>query len=136
MPEGTMNALTAFFGLLTPLMLLFSLRVQKGWADKAAKAAREVKHTLVDSQANTSNQLEAIGETTKQTHILVNSQRGVILKNMAILSRNHAIMARKAAQLSSRGDDQMVADAAESAAKLAESDLELHTKQQDIVDKS
>jgi hypothetical protein len=128
------TALTAFFSLITPLVLLFSLWVQKQWADKAAHAASEVKSTLHDDRLKTGDQLAVIAQTTHETHVLVNSQRGVILKNMAILSRNHATMARKAANLSNDPDDRTVADAAEQAAISAENDLALHEKQQDIVD--
>ena len=128
------TALTAFFGLITPLVLLYSLWVQKQWADKAAHAASEVKSTLHDDRLKTGGQLAEIAQTTHETHVLVNSQRGVILKNMAILSRNHAIMARKSANLSNDPEDRTVADAAEMAALSAENDLALHEKQQDIVD--
>lgn len=139
---------SSVFGAITPLVLLFSLWVQKIWADnaarrgedakdaaiEAAKAAVQVKQTLEHTSVAAHEDLSRIKQLATQTHTLVNSQRGVILKNMATLSRNHAIMARKAATLSNDHEDRMIADAAEEAASHAESTYDLHQDQQDIVD--
>ena len=121
---------------ITPLILLFSLWVQKQWADKAAKMVTGVKQDLKKSDEKTESNLGDIKQIAVQTHTLVNSQRGVILKNMAILSRNHAIMARKSSNLSNNTVDREIADRAEAAADAAESDFNLHQAQQDIVDQN
>ena len=125
---------TAFFAAITPLILLFSLWVQKQWADKAASKAEAVKELLIATDQKKAIELDAIKKTTNQTHVLVNSQRGVILKNMALLSRNHAILARKQANMTNDVTDRDIADKAEAAALSAETDFSLHQTQQGIVD--
>jgi hypothetical protein len=139
---------SSVFGAITPLVLLFSLWVQKIWADnaarrgedakdaaqEAAKAAIQVKQTLEHTSSAAHEDLGRIKQLATQTHTLVNSQRGVILKNMAVLSRSHAVLARKAANLSNDSDDRLIADEAEEAASHAESAYDLHQDQQNIVD--
>ena len=162
--------LTSLFGLLTPLVLLFSLWVQKQWADHAKLATAlvkkdltaasadtktrldDVKHDLNSSTAETRDRLsevkddlktatsettirlDELARVTRQTHTLVNSQRGIILKNMAILSRNHAVLARKQYKLSEDAADLEVASAAEQAADAAESAYLFHQTQQEAMD--
>jgi hypothetical protein len=117
------GAVIAICSAITPIILIFSLYIQKTWADHSTK-----------ERADNSSKLDSIRATTVETHVLVNSQRGVILKNMAILSRQHAVMARKAATISGNRDDKAIADLAEAAAKAAEDAEALHQNQQNIVD--
>ncbi len=129
------SAIGAFFTFLTPLAIVCSTLLQKKWADRAVQATVKVKDTLVVANKDALKKLESIQDTTIQTHILVNSQKGVILKNMALLSRNHAVMARKAAFLSDLREDYEIAERAEIAASEAESVYELHQSQQDLANR-
>jgi RNA-binding protein YlmH len=119
---------------VTPLILLFSLYVQKRWADSAAKHVTEVKQVLHDTEAATTVKLKTIEATTSQTHVLVNSRWGVILANMSVLSREHATNLREKSNVSQLPEDIKLAQAAEDAAAAAENDFLIHQQQQALVD--
>ena len=132
---------TAFFTAVTPLVLLFSLWVQRIWAartiklaEAAAAAAAVVKNKLESYDKELRVSLNILQQGVTATHLLVNSQRGIILKNMSLLARNHATMARAVASKTGSEGDLSVAHAAELAALSAESDYSTHEGQQHIVD--
>jgi hypothetical protein len=117
-----------------PLIALFSLWVQKKWADSAARHAKDVKVALVESTSKTEQQLTHIDNTTIQTHTLVNSRLGIVLQNMAILTREKAITLKEKAESSGSPEDWKLSQSAETAADAAEKDLQQHQTQQAIVD--
>lgn len=133
---------TAFFTAITPLVLLFSLWVQRIWASsmskaatRSADAAEAVKVKLEQSDKDFKASLSILQQTTDHTHLLVNGQRGIILKNLSILARNHAIMARSISHKSRDENDLLIARAAELAATSAENEYEEHRKGEEEMQK-
>lgn len=122
--------------------------VQRIWADgvakaaiKAAKAAEEVKTAADDVKEKllaTSNEqrvsMAIIQQTTARTYMKVNGQYGLYLRNLAMLARNHATMAREVAKKSGDPRDDSVAGAAELMALSTESDYLTHLQQQEAID--
>ncbi len=139
---------TALFGACTPLVLLFSLWVQRIWASgvakaaiKAAAAAEEVKRAALDVKnklEETSNEqrvaMTIIQQTTARTYVKVNGQYGLYLRNLSLLARNHATMARQVAKASGNDRDDAVAGAAELMAMSTEADYLAHLQQQEAID--
>jgi hypothetical protein len=146
--QSTAGMWTAIFGAITPLVLLFSLWVQRIWAAgvakaaaKAASAADEVKRAAVevkDKLETTSNEqrvsMAIIQQTTSRTYMRVNGQYTLYLRNMAMLARNHANMARQVAKASNNDRDEAVAGAAELMAQSTEADYLAHMQQQDSIE--
>jgi hypothetical protein len=146
--QSTAGMWTAVFGAITPLVLLFSLWVQRMWATSAAKsaakaataaeqvkiAAIDVKDKLEEATNEQRVSMAIIQQTTSRTHALVNGQYGLFLRNMAMLARNHATMARQVAKTSGDERDDGVAGAAELMALSTEADYHAHMQQQQIID--
>jgi hypothetical protein len=135
---------TAVFGAITPLVLLFSLWVQRIWAEGVAKAATKAAAAAVDVKnaafevkqklEETSNEqrvsMAIIQQTTSRTYIKVDGQFTLYLKNMALLARNHATMARGVAKASLDPKDESVAVAAEFMAISTEADYQSHLEKE------
>lgn len=137
--ESLFSAISATAPIVTTVILAIFAWASKVWAEKARKKAdkraiaiQEVKTTLETVSKDTSKDLESIKHTAEQTHVLVNSQRGVILKDLAVLSRKYATIADKTARLTNFAGDRILAEAAEEAAVAAERDYDLYQHQQGI----
>jgi hypothetical protein len=128
--ENAWSALTAFFSLLTPVVLMFSIWLQDKWRKKAATAVNDVKTALKVSDVKQEQKMDKLQATATQTHVLVNSKLGDLLRANASVSRRYATLLR---QVSGAQDAQIVQDA-ESAAHIAEIAVSNHQTQQDIVD--
>jgi hypothetical protein len=82
---------------LTPLAIAIGAVINQLAARDAARAARnaaarasEVKTDLHAQTAAVSSQLNSIQETGVTTHTLVNKQRSILLRSLAIMSRKYA----------------------------------------------
>lgn len=127
------GVLTAFFTAVTPLVLLFSLGVQRLWASRAAKGVakaaqliEDMKTRMADSDRELRVSIAILQQTSEKMNSEVNGYTGVILKNMAALARNHAIMSRNYAAKTDAEEDKSVARVAEVAAISIENEYEAH----------
>src|SRR6266403_4231526 len=107
---------TAFFTAVTPLVILFSLWVQRIWAlrtarisEKTAALMSEVKDRIssVDNELRVS--VAILKQTSEKTTSQINGYMRVVLRNMAALARNHAIMSANYAKRTNNEEDKSVA---------------------------
>ncbi len=120
---------TAFFTAVTPLIILFSLWVQRIWelrrtriAEKTSSLMAEVKDRIssVDNELRVS--VSILKQTSERTTSQINGYMRVVLRNMAALARNHAVMSANYAKRTNNEEDKSVARVAELAAIAAENE--------------
>lgn len=120
----------------TPAMLAFMAWMQNRSAKKAEIGTEQVKQALASSDAATAHDLSEIKVTTNQTHVLVNSQKGVLLKNLAVATKATALLAREKSNRTNTSEDEMAASEFEALARVAIVELASHEGQQAKVDAS
>lgn len=128
------TAISACLGAITPVFIFIYGWAQRKRETKASKTAEVLRVKTEMYERETKVSLAILQSTTHQTHILVNSRFGMVLRKLAELARNHATMARAGARLSKEQGDMSVATAAEAAADAAEADYQLHERQQLVAD--
>lgn len=130
----TLTAIALIISAATPILLGFMAWMQNKSAKKAQQGTLEVKQALALSDASTATELGQIKKTTEQTHVLVNSQKGALMKNLCISTKASAMLAREKAVRTKTYDDEKVAGEFEALAHTAEVELASHESQQSKVD--
>jgi hypothetical protein len=103
--------------------------------DKTAEATKEVKAALLDSSTATKTSLEIITGFARDTHTLVNSRTGEMLRREAVILRASAVMARQLAlETGNTAERAKAALLLEDAADEAEKRAGEHDSKQAIVD--
>lgn len=125
------GVLTAFFTAVTPLVLLFSLYIQRLWASRASKAAlkaaqliEDIKSKIAAFDSEMRVSVAILQQTSEKMNKEVNGYTEILLRNMAALARNHAIMSKNYASKTNNEEDKRVANVAEVAAISIENEYE------------
>lgn len=128
------TSISAGISAATPVMLFLYMQVQKKREIRKVALLAAIEEKTANYANETKISLALLSSVTAQTHVLVNSRFREILKTLAGLARNHAIMAMERAQNTHNKEDQHIADLAMMAADAAEKELNGHDAQQKAVD--
>lgn len=128
------TSISAGISAATPVMLFLYMQVQKKREIRKVALLAAIEEKTANYANETKISLALLSSVTAQTHVLVNSRFREMLKTLAGLARNHAIMAMERAHNTRNKEDQHVADLAMMAADAAEKELNGHDAQQKAVD--
>jgi Zn-dependent metalloprotease len=128
------TTISAGISAITPVMLFFYLQMQKTREKNKVILLATVAENQKAYQNETKVSLALLTNVTAQTHVLVNSRFGEVLRTLSSLARNHAVMAQERADRTKSPGDRHIAELAIMAADAAERELQSHDDQQKAAD--